>query len=302
MRESEFPFSEKIRPVRPNTEIYVEKQVRIPPFAMSYEHYHTYCEIFYLRSGRCRYNVNGLRYQLEAGDLFIVSSGDPHSTVYEGQEPCERVVIYCTLSSLPDIIWQMHPELNSKLGKSGKVVLNPKARIRTDALIHKMEDEGRLSDDYTHDYLTLYLIELFLTILRDGVILYEAIRVNEQMTPDIETAVKYITANYALPITLESVAESISLSPTYLSRKFARVMGLTFKEYVNYIRIKQAAQMLLITDDSITSIATACGFNSSNYFKDIFRRTNGLSPREYRRQNHASVKKSDTPGPSPSAV
>ena len=80
-----------------------------------------------------------------------------------------------------------------------------------------------------------------------------------------------IRSYYALPLTLEEVAENISLSPTYLSRKFKKVTGVTFKEYLNYIRIKQSCQMLLTTDDSVTKIAVDCGFNSSNYFKDCFR-------------------------------
>ena len=56
-----------------------------------------------------------------------------------------------------------------------------------------------------------------------------------------------------------------------------------FKEYVNYIRLHKAIQMLLTTDDSITKIALACGFNSSNYFKDCFHKSFNISPREYRK-------------------
>lgn len=48
--------------------------------------------------------------------------------------------------------------------------------------------------------------------------------------------------------------------------------------------------MLLSTDDSITKIALACGFSGSNYFKDLFRREMGCSPREYRRMAGTSSK------------
>ena len=87
-----------------------------------------------------------------------------------------------------------------------------------------------------------------------------------------------------MPLTLTEVAAAISLTPTYLSRKFKRITGTTFKEYLNYIRIRQASQMLLSTDISVTQIAIRCGFNSSNYFKDCFRRINGVSPRTFRQQ------------------
>ena len=83
------------------------------------------------------------------------------------------------------------------------------------------------------------------------------------------------------------MADQVNLSPTYLSRKFRKTTGVTFKEYINYIRIKQAVQALLTTDDSITKIAVDCGFNSSNYFKDIFKKINGVSPMAFRRQSKA---------------
>ena len=63
-----------------NQGIYVEKQVRVPSFSMSYEHIHTYCEFFYLKKGNCIYSVNKNLYHLSAGDVFIVTPGDSHCT------------------------------------------------------------------------------------------------------------------------------------------------------------------------------------------------------------------------------
>lgn len=90
---------------------------------------------------------------------------------------------------------------------------------------------------------------------------------------------------YQQPLTLEEVAGYCNLSPTYFSRKFRLITGQTFKEHVNYIRLRQATQMLLMTDNSITKIAMLCGFGSSNYFKDLFRASTGRSPREYRKHS-----------------
>ena len=58
-------------------DVYVERALHGPVFRMSYEHTHTYCEIFYLKSGTCTYTVNQGQWHLEAGDLFIVAAGDP---------------------------------------------------------------------------------------------------------------------------------------------------------------------------------------------------------------------------------
>lgn len=62
-------------------DVYVERALHGPVFRMSYEHTHTYCEIFYLKSGTCTYTVNQGQWHLEAGDLFIVAAGDPTAPV-----------------------------------------------------------------------------------------------------------------------------------------------------------------------------------------------------------------------------
>lgn len=71
-------------------DVYVERALHGPVFRMAYEHVHTYCELFYLRSGTCTYTVNKAQWHLEAGDIFIVAPGSPHSTRYEGKTSCER--------------------------------------------------------------------------------------------------------------------------------------------------------------------------------------------------------------------
>lgn len=53
---------------------------------------------------------------------------------------------------------------------------------------------------------------------------------------------------------------------------------------MNYIRLRQATQMLLMTDNSITKIAMLCGFGSSNYFRICFAPAPGV-PREYRKHS-----------------
>mgnify|MGYP002529753669 CR=1 FL=1 len=100
---------------------------------------------------------------------------------------------------------------------------------------------------------------------------------------DILLATKYIYNNFRKPLTLEDVSSVASLSPTYFSKKFKLITGMGFKEYLNYVRLKHAQTALLTTDSSITDIALEYGFNDSNYFKDLFKKVYGKSPREYRK-------------------
>lgn len=270
-----------------NHGIYIEKRVRVPSFTMSYEHVHEYCEIFYLKSGSCIYSVNGNLYHLTAGDVFLVTPGDYHCTRYEGLVPCERVVVYCLPSVLPEDYMLLHSDISEKLSRSGKVVLVKKGQLQLENILERMLEENNIPDEYSHELLKLQMMTLLLILKRNGIFVYEQLKHRDNISTDIEDALRYIAQNFSLPLTLDEVAEKINLTPTYLSKKFKKVTGVTFKEYVNFIRIRQACQMLLTTDDSITTIAINCGFNSSNYFKDCFRRINGISPRAYR--HHSSL-------------
>ena len=93
----------------------------------------------------------------------------------------------------------------------------------------------------------------------------------------------YIYDNYNKKLSLDDMALRFHISKSYLSKKFKRVTGFGFKEYIVNIRIKNACRMLLETDMSITDIAFECGFNDSNYFGDAFRHVKGVSPNKYRK-------------------
>lgn len=268
-----------------NEGIYLDKAVRVPTFTMTYEHAHEYCEIFYLKTGNCIYSINNTPYHLSAGDLFIVAPGDSHCTRYEGSVPCERIVLSCRLDSIPNEFQEKYPQALTGLSRSGKVIFPNKIYRELETLLSQMLNENNFPDEYSFDFLQHQLVLLLLWIQRNGIFVYEQITQDTEISFDIEKALRYIALNFSLPLKLEDVAKEINLSPTYLSKKFKKITGLTFTEYVNFIRIRQACQMLLTTDGSITQIALNCGFNSSNYFKDCFRKINGVSPRTFRAQS-----------------
>lgn len=266
-------------------QIYVEHLVRKPDFSMSYEHMHKYYEFYYLHSGNCVFSVNNTLYPLDAGDAFLVAPNDCHFTRYEGNVPCERTTVYFYPEQLSSELMNAFPELQKLLAKSGKIILIKEKQPMIADFLHHMSAESNQSDAYTAPLLSVQLSELILHLKRNGLFIYEKAKKKVPVGDDIEAVMEYINLNYHLPITLVEIAQKANLSPTYLSKKFRRITGVTFKEYLNYIRIRRASQALLTTDDSITQIAADCGFNGSNYFKDIFRKTTGFSPREFRKQS-----------------
>lgn len=68
----------------------------------------------------------------------------------------------------------------------------------------------------------------------------------------------------------------------FRSEDISEAAGIGIHEYLAFTRLQHAAAELISTDDTITQIALRCGFSDSNYFKDVFKKKYGVTPREYR--------------------
>ena len=96
-------------------------------------------------------------------------------------------------------------------------------------------------------------------------------------------ALDYIDRNYDREsLSLSSVAEETDVSANYLSAVFSQNMQKTFIEYVTEKRMEKAKKLLGATDKSSGEIALEVGYKDSHYFSFVFKKTQGLSPREYR--------------------
>lgn len=99
----------------------------------------------------------------------------------------------------------------------------------------------------------------------------------------METARKYIEANYRRQLSYRDVANEISISPSYFLSLFKKETGTTFVDYLTAVRIEKAKNLLATTDLAVTHIAYDVGFNNSNYFSNIFRKVVGISATEFRK-------------------
>ncbi|MBL3592577.1 MAG: helix-turn-helix domain-containing protein [Synergistaceae bacterium] len=97
----------------------------------------------------------------------------------------------------------------------------------------------------------------------------------------IEQSLAYIREHYE-EVTLESVAEAVHVSPSYLSRLFRKVLKRRFVDEVKAIRIERA-KSLLAQGHSVRDVAISVGYGNIAYFSTLFRQMTGRSPSEYRR-------------------
>lgn len=98
----------------------------------------------------------------------------------------------------------------------------------------------------------------------------------------ISNSQRYILEHLTESIQLDDVAAHVNMSPSAFSRYFKRVMGKTYSQFVNELRIGQACRALLETDHSIADIAFESGYNNLSNFNRRFRELQGVSPRRFR--------------------
>lgn len=94
----------------------------------------------------------------------------------------------------------------------------------------------------------------------------------------------YIRENYFKSMTLEKISKIAHMSPFTFSRFFKKNCGAGFVEYLNRVRTNKACYLLRETDYQVHDIAVECGFGSISNFNKQFRKTEGISPRDYRAQ------------------
>jgi two-component system, response regulator YesN len=101
---------------------------------------------------------------------------------------------------------------------------------------------------------------------------------------EVKQAVDYIETNFSSDLSLQGVAEYVSLSPNYLSTLFKKEINASFTDYLTEIRIEKAKELLLDTYLKTYEIADSVGYNENAYFCKTFKKVTGKTPSEFRRQ------------------
>lgn len=111
---------------------------------------------------------------------------------------------------------------------------------------------------------------------------YEEVQKNQEARP-IRLAKQYINENYNKAVSLEGVSGYIGFNPAYFSSMFKKATGQNFMDYVIEIRIMNARNLLVQTDQDVADIAATVGYTDLKYFSRIFKKLTNLTPSEYRK-------------------
>ena len=260
---------------------------RTPPRALATAaHIHDAIELIYVTEGSFKVFMNDSEYSLSAGDLILFCSNAIHHII-AGNEPLNA---YYVIKSSPSLLldlagrsigvrevlrFMVSGVLEHNLWTRAEIASGPIEKALLDII-----EEHRSTEKFKEFALRLKITSLFLAILRDD--REEAKELlspsKQDMTGTLYEAVSYIRKNYANDIDERALAESLNVSYSYFSRSFKKMIGQSFKEYLNQTRLDHAEQMLLTTSLSVTEIASACGYNNVSYFISIYRKRKGVTP------------------------
>lgn len=107
---------------------------------------------------------------------------------------------------------------------------------------------------------------------------------SENKSKIVEYVLDYIHSDFMEDISLEQIAEKVSLSPGYFSKVFKKEMGQGFVKYLTAYRLERAKEKLTESNMKIVDICKSVGIPDLSYFCYVFRKETGLSPDEYRKK------------------
>lgn len=102
------------------------------------------------------------------------------------------------------------------------------------------------------------------------------------VTSPVEIVVRYVEEHYAESITLNTMAEIVYLSPSYLSSLFKSKQGQSFIDFLTEKRIEKAKSLLLYSDEKIQVISDSTGFTNIRHFNRVFKTITNRTPSEFR--------------------
>ncbi|WP_438445436.1 helix-turn-helix domain-containing protein [Gorillibacterium sp. sgz5001074] len=134
---------------------------------------------------------------------------------------------------------------------------------------------------------TLQDMETCLLDMSSRIIAYHREKRSKMTDVTLQLAVEYMDANFNNNISVDTVAEYVQRSTSYLSRIFKDSTGMTINDYLIQLRIKRAMELLKQPHFTMEEICRDIGYANVSYFNKIFKSRTGLTPGQYRQQHAA---------------
>ena len=248
-------------------------------------HWHDELEIIYVKSGFLTVNISGENYIGKPGDAFVVSPGNLH---FMGSQT-GTVDYFTFLFPLKYIAFRSDDMLDDKLIEplnSGHQMISPEIKDTVKEQCEQLARVYAAEIDKSESKITsqirkkIILLQFIHELWKKGFIVENDTTGRNTVEKEM---VSYIQQNFMGKILLREFGEQFHLSEKYISRYFKEHFHITLSQYVTYLRLEHAKQMLQETDISVTEVAMQSGYQNISYFIRSFKKTYGVSPLKYRK-------------------
>lgn len=252
-------------------------------------HWHDEFEIIYVRSGFLTVSISGESYIGKTGEAFVVSPGNLHLM---GSQT--GIVDYYTfLFPLKYISFRTDDMLDEKLLEplnSGHLMICPRVNDTAKELCEQLIKTYEAKNDESESKITtqvrtkIILLQFILEMWKKGFVIENDTSGRNTVEKEM---VSYIQQNFTGKISLREFGEQFHLSEKYISRYFKEHFHITLSQYVTYLRLEHAKQLLQDTDIPVTDVAMQSGYQNVSYFIRSFQKAYAVSPLKYRKNNYS---------------
>ena len=240
---------------------------------VSHLHWHEAIEFVYVLDGSLKFNQNSHIFLAKKGDLVIVNSAIVHSFT-----PLEGGADYYFLVA-DDKFFKANNLYGENTVFDYKVSTSEARR-----LFGEIIRETEKGDEFSNISTLSVLMSLFIYLNRhhsqgqDETPLAEKKKITM-----VRNALVYLQGHYKEKLTVESIADALHFSKSYLSHSFKEITHFSLISYINLLRC-QNARVLMLEGASVSVAALECGFSEISYFTRVFKKTLGMLPSDVREE------------------
>lgn len=255
-------------------------------------HRHDYLELIFVLRGKYVQSINGVLYELKAGEVCMLNPNIIHRDELSGIE--DRIVFMGLsagfLKGELTGLFAPHPEIaafmENQYGRTDQqfIRFGRKNASAVSALLEQIAEEDERKLPGHHLVIKGYLVRLFglLTEYHDYTCNYQSrSEIEENLVAEI---LKYMEDHLA-DVDRTGLAAFFHFNPDYLNRFLLRMTGRNYSANLRQLRLQEAAVQLKNSDRSVNDIIHSLGVSNKGYFNKIFSEKYGMLPGAYRKES-----------------
>lgn len=234
-------------------------------------------EILHIVKGKAEFLTEEYSISCREGDTIYVPSQLLHKDVFAPGSYFETYVVHMDWEDEEEFLKEYHP--------TQLIPTDPDTRRDIRKGFERMFRDHQKDIPGCDDFMGVQMLWIISAMCRDNLVEVSSAREeagHSRRVMIMEEARRIILERYNRSVTLETIAAELNISTFYLSRVFSRESGFTLSDYLIYVRLEKAAEMLAEPRLNISEIARAVGFKDSRYFSQVFKSHYGVSPKAYR--------------------